>query len=340
MARDRASNSKLIVQLDRDTSALDAWRAVLSVLFESMQRNEVAMRHDPDPELLHDFRVAVRRTRSVLGQAKGIMARPARQRFRDDFAWVGRVSGPARDLDVHLLTLPKLQAGLSPARRDDLAPFGAFLERRRREARDDLAADLDRPRYTELGRDWQAFLDDPERYDSAEGGVGDDRTAAEAPDLPDAGRPASDVAGERTGRAHRRVIRHGRAIDDRSAPADLHELRKDAKKLRYLLECFGSLFPDHDLAPVVKELKGLQDVLGEIQDCHVQAASLEHFAQEMSKAVSGPDDGTPTATLLALGAVIERLERRERAARDAFAERFARFDAKAVRRRVRAAFRP
>ena len=67
-----------------------------------------------------------------------------------------------------------------------------------------------------------------------------------------------------------------RPVDPPDTPAEqVHDLRKDAKKLRYLLECFGSLLPKSPRKQFVKRLKALQDNLGEHQDAevHVAAAS-------------------------------------------------------------------
>ena len=81
---------------------------------------------------------------------------------------------------------------------------------------------------------------------------------------------------------------------------------------------------------MVKELKALQDVLGEYQDCQVQIGSLEDFGQQMLDTASAP-----ASALLAMGALVDQLAEREQAARDAFAKRFKAFDSKPVRRTVR-----
>jgi len=312
-------SSKLRVQLDPHGTALEAWVTVLRTLLATMEANEAGVLDDLDSEFLHDYRVAVRRTRSVLGQARRVLPASVRDRFRVEFAWLGRETGPTRDFDVFLLEVPRFAARLPAERRPDLEPFRAFLERRQRAAHEALVEVLRSARYEAFLRDWRAFLDDP---------------VVSPQEAPDAPRPATEVAADRIRRAYRRVVRDGRAIHDGSAPEELHELRKDAKKLRYALECYGSLFPAGEVAAVVKDLKGLQDVLGEYQDCQVQAGSLEHFAQEML------EEGTASAAvLITLGYLVEQLDEREAAARRAFEERFARFDAPEAHARMRALLR-
>jgi CHAD domain-containing protein len=115
------------------------------------------------------------------------------------------------------------------------------------------------------------------------------------------------------------MVAQGSAIDDTSPAEDLHELRKRGKELRYLLEFFGPLWPDDVVKPLVKSLKGLQDVLGTHQDREVQADHLRELADELASEVGGPE------ALLVLGVLVDRLDAEQHAARAGFAERFAAF---------------
>ena len=105
--------------------------------------------------------------------------------------------------------------------------------------------------------------------------------ASPAPTPPTRCAPAIVVAATRIHKAHKRLVRDGRTIDDYSPAVALHDLRKDAKRLRYLLECFGSLFPAVDVATAVKPLKALQDTLGTFQDTEVQAHALADMAEQL-----------------------------------------------------------
>lgn len=67
-------------------------------------------------------------------------------------------------------------------------------------------------------------------------------------------------------------------VADPANVTELHDQRIACKRLRYLLEIFAIAFPD-DLAPFIDEVKGLQDLLGDIHDCDVQIPMLEeHLA--------------------------------------------------------------
>jgi CHAD domain-containing protein len=100
----------------------------------------------------------------------------------------------------------------------------------------------------------------------------------------------------------------------------LHQLRTDAKKLRYLLEAFGALFGADRMQEAVGELKRLQDNLGAYQDAQVQTQGLREFATRIARRPTDAD------TVMALGVMASLLEQMQHDARAQLAERFAHFD--------------
>ena len=304
--------SKLRVTLDTADTAVDAWRTVLRELTDIMTANFAGTVADIDSEFLHDFRVAVRRTRSVLKEGKDVLPPGARRHFRDGFKWMGDITTPQRDADVQLLDLPDLLATV-PERAEALEPLRELLVEHQAECHRELVADLRSSRRGLLHREWAGFL-------LGDGAWPTDDGSEPGSDSPDALRPAIVVAAARIHHAHQQLVGDGRKIDDHSPATDLHDLRKDAKRLRYLLECFGSLFPADDIAVAVKPLKALQDTLGTFQDTEVQVHTLTDTGERLV------ERGAGARTLLAIGAVIEHVSARGTAARHEFADRFATFD--------------
>lgn len=285
-----------------------AMSAVLGRLRRQLLENEQGVRSELDTEFLHDYRVALRRGRTVIRQVRDVLPPDAARALAAELAWLADLTGPVRDLDVHLLELP----GTSAA--GDLAPLGAHLTVRRAEAQAGLVEALDSQRYLDLLESWVGIEQPPGSPASAAG--------------PRAGLPVREVIDACIARAYRRVLRRGRAIGPSTAPEALHDLRKRGKELRYLLECFQHLYPDEARAAVVRELKALQDNLGEFQDCQVQAAALRSMADELLEARAAP-----AATLMAMGRLADALEGREAKARAEFGSRFGTFDTPHNRRR-------
>jgi len=312
-------SSKIRVPLIPELTAAEGTHRICLHLLHTLELNVAGTRADLDPEFLHDLRVAVRRTRSALSQIKGVLPPGRVAPFRDGFGWLGQVTGAKRDLDVFLLQYPDYRDSVPADLREDLEPFRRFLVEQSGRERAVLARRLASPHFHRLVKEWRAFLEAPPDLDAAE------KAAA----------PVRTVADARIWRLFRRIVRAGRAIGETSAPGQLHELRKDCKKLRYLMEFFASLYPAQDLDPLIKALKGLLDILGEHQDLAVQAQHLEAFAERMAA------EGTaPARTLLALGALVGGLLERRSAVRAAYAEAFAAFDAPDNRAAYRALFKP
>jgi CHAD domain-containing protein len=311
----RCRTSSPTVPLDPDEPALAAFQRVLLNLADAIEANLLGTIDDIDPEFLHELRVAVRRSRSVLSKAKGVVPEDVRQHHRVELAWLGDLTSPARDLDVYLLEWDGYVAPLEPAAATALEPVRTELERRRVAAHEALSAALRSDRYEELVAKWERWLREP---------------AATSSGAPVAGA----VVAERVASAQRRVLSRGRDINSASPPESLHDLRKDAKQLRYLLECFGSLMPDKPRKAFVSSLKSLQDNLGAHQDAEVHVALLRELAETLHGRTA-----VDAATLLAMGQLMEVLDRRRIAEREDFAARFAGYDTTATARSLSALLR-
>lgn len=294
-------------------TAAEGWRTVLRGLTTVMTDRFPAVLVGDDPEDLHAFRVAVRRIRTLLRDGDEVLTPVERERFRSDFQWLGDVTTPARDADVHVLDHPDFVELLTEARRPDLAPLLDLLVAERDAAHAALVRDLRSMRRAEFGTAWAAWLDDDSRWSGA-------TTAERAED------PLVPVAAAAVRDAHRRLVKDGRAVRKSSPPVVLHDLRKDAKRLRYLLECFAPVFDADAVEVVTQPLRRLQDVLGVYQDSEVQAHALHDLLSNHDEAGS--------ALSLATGSVIEHLGRRSKIARKEFSKTFERFDDRSVRRAI------
>jgi CHAD domain-containing protein len=311
-ARSSQIEASLAPDMRADAAAVAVLRRLLEVIGDNLDGSVAGI----DDEHLHQLRIAVRRTRTVQRQFAGVF--PARQLpgFRSDFRWLQRTTGEARDLDVHVADLEGLAGLLEPELRADLRPLRPVLLHGRLTARATMSRAIASERTQTLFADWERLLE----------------TLVELPthDRPDARRPVGELVAHRVARLYRRIVKMGRAIGPASPAQEYHELRKQGKELRYLLELFGlPLFGDDAVGELVRALKALQEVLGRHQDREVQQTLLREVAEEIAGMPRGG------AACLAMGVLIDRLSVDEHIARREFVEHFERFSGKALRKLVR-----
>ncbi len=303
-------SAKLDVRLDPSSPADVASKIVFRELLEIMRCNENGIRERIDTEFLHDFRVAVRRTRSALTQMKRVFPEYMVERYLRDFRWLQQITGVARDMDVYLLHFDDFEDLVDPSLGHALEPLRDFIGQKREFAYQGLVRSLDSARYRNLVEDWRAFIDQ-RSADSSNSNVATRKTA--------------EIARKRIWRLYRRAIKEGRGIKPSSPSEDLHELRKTCKKLRYLLEFFNSLFPKRKAKKMIRPLKQLQDNLGKLNDMQVQSEVLKSFSKSISKTKPGEPE-----TLMATGILIHALLAKKEAERARFSENFETFAQPAV----------
>jgi CHAD domain-containing protein len=287
-------------------------------LLDTLEQNVDGVIRDIDTEFLHDLRVSVRRTRSAIKLLGDVLSAGLAEQYGPEFKWLGDLTTPTRDLDVHLLSLPALAEQLRAASPEDLEPFRAFLARRRAREFKALVTVMRSQRFRTVTDHWRKALVEvrdaaPPRKRRTEHRL----TAAE-------------LATSRTARVFRRVTAQGSAITEASKPESLHDLRKRCKELRYLLEFFAPLYDPVAYKKVIGDLKQLQDCLGEFQDSEVQREEIRVLADAMLA-----DRAAPAATLLAMGEIAAKLALSQEEARADFSRRFARFAGPDGQQRVR-----
>jgi CHAD domain-containing protein len=323
-------SNKIDAPVSEAMPAAEAIAIILLRLLDTLEVNVSGVARDVDTEFLHDLRVSVRRTRAalkLLGDtlvAATTVTADELGRFAADFKWLGDLTTPTRDLDVHLLEFGDMVAGLAAAGPEDLEPFRSFLQRRRLRASRALARDLRSPRFEALTAEWRKTLLAVRDAESIEPrGVGPDRCET-----------TRELAADRILRAFRRVLRRGGAITPTSPHEFLHDLRKRCKELRYALEFFAPLHDPASYGKVIGDLKRLQDCLGQFQDSEVQIAEIRELAEAMLAA-----DAAPAVTLLAMGEITSVIAARQAAARADFERRFATFAGTDGQRRMAALLR-
>lgn len=306
---------KPAIPITPEMPAVRAATLIITAQIAVARQNEPGVIADIDTEFLHDYRVSLRKIRSVLSLFKGVYASAQTEVLKAGFSALMEPTGRLRDLDVYLLErqmyfdlLPEtLHPGLS-------AMFDMFA-RERAAVLEQLVKRFRSARYgREIGA-LEALFATPERLEP--GGM--------------AGQPALAYARRLIWKRYRKVCKIARAIHDGTPDHEVHALRISCKKLRYLMEFFAPLFPAREMKKLIKPLKRLQDNLGLFNDFSVQQASLRAFLDSHRAG----DRDTDLAIAQSVGALIAVLHQRQTEERARVLENFAGFDSPAVQ----AAFR-
>jgi len=305
------------VDLEPDLHTDLAVKRVLGRYAAVMRANEAGMRADLDDEFLHDFRVAVRRTRSLLTQVKGVFPRPRVRRFQREWAALGTVTGPARDADVFVADLDGLVARLDVDRAHAHLRIGAILAERRARARASLVGLIDSAGYRRMFDDWIAFLEAPTPRRSR---------------LRRAALPVAGVARERIAKMRRRSLREGGEVRPDGPVEAVHELRKTCKRLRYLIDAFRGVLDADEVTRALVVLKEFQDYLGKYNDLHVQIGVISEIEAELRRVGERGD----RRLLRSVDGLLEVLRAREQELRQGLAARFAAYAGKRTSRRFAA----
>ncbi len=210
-----------------------------------IEQRDPGVRLGEDPEDLHKFRVATRRSRALIRAARPLVGDHFAA-VSEELRWLGGLLGPVRDLDV---LLARLRAEV--ARLDADAPGGEAilqaLEGERERDRAALLEGLDSARYRRLLDDFEGAL---ESLPAFEGRL----------------RPLAAAELQRLAKA-------AAALPEDAPDADLHALRIRAKRARYTGE-LAAAAGGKRLARYVEAVTEVQDVIGTNQDAVVAEERL------------------------------------------------------------------
>jgi len=270
----------MIEQRHSQTQRLRDWAYVgVEKYFHKAISYEQKVLADQDPEDLHQMRVGMRRLRSAVSGFDPILDVPS-QVSNKQIGKMARILGELRDLDVLQETLHEYQPQLKGKEHPLLDKALKKLSKRRSKAFKRVKNFLKGKTYKTFKHSAQQWLQEPHYQNWAELSVNSV--------LPDLLLPYINqlllhpawwvgvtVDNQKIKRKSRLTLKGAEAQIAQQGEA-LHDLRKQAKRVRYQM----SLFRQH-YGPVyqeyVQEIKQIQEVLGTIQDTVV----LEGFLDEV-----------------------------------------------------------
>ncbi|QAR33884.1 CHAD domain-containing protein [Geovibrio thiophilus] len=252
-----------------DARTGDVLRDILLQLLNIMEQNEEGVTRGRDPEFLHDYRVALRRSRSAFSMFRGVFPPEEHSHFRERLSGLFALTSLSRDLDVYIKKIREYREILPEDMRDELLPVEKYLINSKKKEQGKLIALFGSEEYRSLKSDWRDFLTREIHTEQGE-------------------RCVRDSAAEVIKNAYGKILKSGRRLHAGSPAGEIHRVRIGCKKLRYALEFFRPLFPEKAADTVTKKLKNLQDALGAHQDYEVQREKLLYYTEEAAKKLKNP----------------------------------------------------
>lgn len=252
--------TKPAFQLQKQELSEPAILRMAQLLLRTARQYEPGLVADIDTEFVHQYRVNIRKTRSLISLFKKTLSPRRYQQLKADLKLLGSRTNSLRDLDVFLLEEDSYHQMLPPHLRCGLEQIFRRIRRRRATVLKQLVAALEHPNYgAQVDQIMLELEGDPEFFTRQ------------------AKTPLKQLVCRKGLRLYEKICREGQAITIETPDAEIHALRISAKKLRYLLELFGELFPKPKIKELISHLKKIQDNLGHFNDYAVQAAFLLEF---------------------------------------------------------------
>jgi len=286
------------LRLDRAGRSVDALAAVLGHQLDTLVACEDGARRQLDPEQLHDFRIAIRRTRSVVRLARPHLSDDLAKVWESEWEWLATITSTPRDLDVLVDEITVARAHLPTESKPGLDELEELVRARRGVAQSVLTAALDGDRYGTLKRGWRV-------------GIGDLAAAHSDPGT------TSAIAADLVARATRQLVRRAEAVTVDTPIDAIHDVRKRTKRLRYALDLFESVLDRRATKASQRATKRLQDDLGAFQDNVVYHARMTELLAESS--------GLAPDTLLVAQELIATFDSRVASARRELPTQLARY---------------
>jgi len=236
-----------VYQFERDASVEKAAREIVRRDLQMIRDSEPSVRVGIYHDAIHDMRVACRRIRTALKTFGSLLPGKTR-RLAKEVAWLGRILGRGRDLEVQIVAMKKTAWLLSDSDRVNLQRYWEYLSQKFENERREIMRTLNSPRYTRLLQSLENIVLSTAKRSEQETQIGKA-----------GGRVIGQVLKGIFAEYPRRNME--KEITDRS----LHKLRIEMKRIRYLCEFFSHV-SSPGIVSFISKTKALQTILGDHQD--------------------------------------------------------------------------
>lgn len=255
--------------LSCEQQALQAMVRILERFLQVMDSNIAGAREDDDPEHLHDFLVAVRRTSIFIDRFSSLFPAHNLVSVVHGFQWIEQEATPIRDLDIYMSLFHDFEDRVDADHRRALNSLYLFLQEQKKRDLGRMRTSLNSPRYHKLIESWGEFL---HMCGSAEQLSKGAMTSI------------GELAPKRIKNIYREFMQKAHSKSQDASAKEICELHQISKHLGYHLDVFSSLFPEKKVTKLLKAHSKLQSSLNQFRDMNLQYSRLREYKSAMKKA--------------------------------------------------------
>lgn len=250
--------------LNAETPAREAVGRIVLAMLAIASRNLPGLMSELDTEFLHDYRICLRKIRSILSLVKDVYPAEEPLRIRKLLGDMARQTNRLRDLDVYLLAREEYLALLPPVLRPTLVGmFDDFLAERKVELKRTVLK-LRKKSNHQFFMEMETFFTEHTVHETS----------------PAADLPIGNLVFQSIRKRYRKICRIAAGVGVDTPDPVLHQIRIECKKLRYLMEFFSELIPAGEEAELLRLLRRLQGRLGDFNDASVQQKTLLNYREQ------------------------------------------------------------
>jgi CHAD domain-containing protein len=258
-------NIKPELSLSPAMSARAAASSIIAIMIAKQRLTEPGIIKDIDSEYLHHFRVALRMIRAAIAQLKEVFPENDVLMLKERFGSLARETNSLRDLDVFIIDKARYMSFLPESLRDGLLPMFSDFEKSRVSEVKRISKWLSSNVYQQEIVELQALFENG--YSTIETKWSE--------------KPSIELAVKKIHKRYKKIQYAAANITHSTPDENIHSIRIECKKLRYLLHFFGNLFDKKQVKVAGNHLKSLQNTLGIFNDLTVQGKFLENYLNEI-----------------------------------------------------------
>ena len=262
------------ISIDADMPAEDSVRIAALGLLNAAKLHVSGAVTDIDTEFLHQYRVNFRKLRSLIGLLKKSLPETTVAMLKEKLSMIVKKTNSLRDLDVFLLDEQNYRELLPESFSNGLSEIYTLIKAQRKAEQKSVA------RYFSS-----------EIYANEISACAKELSLSSVYEMKPATQPVLKVAKKLLVDRYHKMLALSASTNSQSADEDVHALRIEFKKFRYLIEFFIELLPKKETTRIVGEVKKIQTVLGNFNDYSTQIIFLQNHVDdariEMSKSLSG-----------------------------------------------------